>query len=189
MEDLFQTSLKGAFLIAMPALADPNFHQTVTCLCEHTQEGAVGLVINRPHDVLTTSDIFKELKMEFTPEHEHKPVYIGGPVHEGEVFVLHGPPFDWMGCLQVTPSLALTTTRDILEAIAKGVGPERALIVLGCAGWDAGQLEMEIKENVWLTSAIDETIIFKETEADRWRKAMERLGIDPRLLSDNAGHA
>jgi len=182
-------SLKGHFLMAMPGLLDPNFFQTVTCISEHTPEGALGLVINRVHQSLTGDVIFDELKIT-APKHATSiPVYIGGPVHIGEVFVLHGAPFHWEGCLQVTPSLGMSNTIDILEAIAMGVGPDAYLLTLGCAGWGEGQLEEEIKQNAWLTSPAVDEIIFHTPADQRWEAALKRLGVDPGLLSGTAGHA
>jgi len=182
-------SLKGHFLMAMPGLLDPNFFQTVTCITEHTAEGALGLVINRVHQSLTADVIFKELKITAPKHADSIPVYIGGPVHIGEVFVLHSAPFRWEGCLQVTRSLGMSNTIDILEAIAMGVGPESYLLMLGCAGWGEGQLEDEIKQNAWLSTPVIDEIIFQTPTEQRWEAAMQRLGVDPGLLSDTAGHA
>ena len=118
MSNIYPGSLKGHFLMAMPGLADPNFSQTVTCICEHNDQGAMGIVVNRLSEGLCAKDIFDELSIGCTPKTESIPIYIGGPVHSGELFILHGPPFTWEASLSVTPSLGLTNTRDILEAIA-----------------------------------------------------------------------
>jgi putative transcriptional regulator len=182
-------SLKGHFLMAMPALADPNFSQTVTCICEHNDEGAMGIVINRRHDLLSAKDIFDELDIACTPQAEAVPVYSGGPVHPGEIFILHGPPFAWAGCLKVTATVALSNTRDILEAIAQGRGPAAFLIGLGCAGWGPGQLEMEIRENAWLTHPVFDENLFVLPVEGRWEAGMQRIGVTPTRLSDTAGHA
>jgi putative transcriptional regulator len=189
METGYPGTLKGQFLLSMPSLADPNFHQTVTCMCEHNAEGAMGLVVNRVHDVLTAKDIFAELKIDDAAGMESVPIYIGGPVHIAELFVLHGPPFDWEACLRVTPNLAMSNTKDIIESIALGKGPESFIITLGCAGWGPGQLEAEIKENAWLTYPIFEENIFKMPVEKRWDEAVKKMGINPTLLSDTAGHA
>lgn len=181
--------LKGQFLMAMPGLPDPNFSMTVTCICEHTPLGAMGLVVNRPHPTLTLEKIFEELKMAFAPQAGATPVYVGGPVHIQEVFILHGPPFDWAGTMTVTPFTSLSNTKDILSAIALGKGPENFIVTLGCAGWGPGQLDDEIKENAWLTLPVSEDILFETPPANRWEEAVGRLGIDPGLLSDSAGHA
>jgi putative transcriptional regulator len=134
-------------------------------------------------------DIFEELKIEYSPGAEKIPIHTGGPVHIAEIFVLHGPPFDWEASLRITQNLALSNTRDILESIALGKGPDSYILVLGCAGWGPGQLEAEIKQNAWLTVPVFEENIFEITVEDRWEKAVRKMGIDPALLSDAAGHA
>ena len=188
-DNLLPGLLKGQFLIAMPGLMDPNFNQTVTCICEHTEEGAIGIVLNRVHVSIFGEDIFKELKLEIAPDAKSIPIHMGGPVNINEIFVLHGSPFDWEGCFQVNPSVAMSNTIDILTALSKGEGPQSFIISLGCAGWGPGQLEDEIKQNVWLTSAVIEEVIFDTPVDLRWQTAVEKLGIDPTLLSDTAGHA
>jgi putative transcriptional regulator len=182
-------SLKGQFLLAMPSLLDPNFYQTVTCICEHNENGAMGIIVNRVHHSLTAKDIFEELAIENVPGTQSIPIYLGGPVHVGEIFVLHGPPLSWQSSLMITPSLAMTNTRDILEAVAMDRGPRAFIIILGCAGWGAGQLESEIKENAWLNYAIFEENIFDMPVELRWEEVLKKMGINPTLLSDTAGHA
>ncbi len=182
-------SLKGHFLLAMPSLIDPNFHQTVTCICEHNEGGAMGIITNRVHHLLTAKDIFEELTIEHTPAAQLIPVHFGGPVHVGEIFVLHGPPFNWQASLMITPKLAMSNTKDILEAVAMGRGPQAFIITLGCAGWGPGQLESEIKENAWLNHPIFEENIFDMPVEVRWEEAVKKMGIDPTLLSTMAGHA
>ena len=189
MENSYPSSLKGQFLIAMPGLLDPNFYQTVTCISEHTEEGAMGLVINRHHALVSAKDIFDELSLESVPGADSIPVHVGGPVHINEIFVLHGPPFDWEGCLPITPGLAMSNTLDILAAIASGQGPEGYLLALGCAGWGGGQLEGEIRENAWLTGPVHDDVIFRLPIEERWDAAVRRLGIDPASLTGAAGHA
>ena len=189
MENQIPDSLKGQFLMAMPSLADPNFSQTVTCICEHTPEGAVGIVVNRVHPPLSGKDIFEELKIKCLTGAESIPIHIGGPVHLNEIFVLHGPPFGWEGSLMITPTLAMSNTKDILESLSMGRGPESFIISLGCAGWGAGQLESELKQNAWLTSPVFEEVIFRLPIEARWEEAVRKIGIDPALLSDTAGHA
>ena len=182
-------TLRGQFLLAMPSLIDPNFHQTVTSICEHNENGAMGIIINRVHHSLTAKDIFQELNIEHAPGSDTIPIHLGGPVHLGEIFVLHGPPFEWEATLMITPSLAMSNTRDILEAVAMCRGPRAFIISLGCAGWGPGQLESEIKENAWLNSPIFEENIFEMPVESRWEEAVKKMGIDPTLLSDTAGHA
>jgi putative transcriptional regulator len=184
-----EISLKGQFLIAMPSLLDPNFFQAVTCICEHTLEGALGLVINRVLPDLTGKMIFQELGLDPVPQTNVIPVYVGGPVHKGQIFILHGPPFDWESFHPVTPSLALSNSKDILDALARGKGPESFLMALGCAGWGPGQLESELMANAWLTCPVDEAILFDTQMEQRWEEAAKLLGVDISLLGDTVGHA
>jgi putative transcriptional regulator len=189
MENYTSDSFKGQLLMAMPLLVDQNFFQTVTCICEYTPLGTVGIVINRIHPSLTVKDIFNELNMGFIKDVETTPIHIGGPVHVGEIFILHGPPFGWEGSLLVTPTLALSNSRDILESVAMGRGPKSYIIALGCAGWGPGQLESEIKENAWLTASIDESIIFDIPIEERWEASLKKIGVNPDLLLNTSGHA
>lgn len=175
--------------MSMPEMADPNFLETVTCLCEHNETGAMGLIINRHHPTLSALDIFTELDLAYQAGAESIPIFLGGPVHIDELFVLHGPPFNWDACLNITPGLGLSNTPDILEAIAKGAGPEKYLICIGCAGWGPGQLEYEIKQNAWLTTPIFEKNIFEVPVDNRWQESIRNVGVDPTLLSSAAGHA
>ena len=184
-----QVYLKGHLLTAMPALNDPNFSKTVTCICEHSDDGAVGLTINRKHPFLKAKDVFEELGIESEGDTGSIPIHIGGPVHIGEIFILHGPPFSWIGCAMITPWLAMSNTRDILESIALKRGPESFIIALGCAGWAPNQLEMEIKRNSWLTCPVTSDLIFKTAVESTWEVTMKSMGIDPMLISDQAGQA
>jgi putative transcriptional regulator len=189
MVPTISASLKGQFMMAMPGLMDPNFYQTVTCICEHNENGAMGIIINRVQPSVSGRDVFEELQIEFAPGAQSIPVHIGGPVHLGEIFVLHGSPLNWEASLIVTPSVAMSNTRDVLEAIAMNQGPRSFIICLGCAGWGPGQLEAEIRENAWLTSPIFEENIFELPIELRWEEAVKKMGINPTLLSDTAGHA
>ncbi|MDY6906119.1 MAG: YqgE/AlgH family protein [Thermodesulfobacteriota bacterium] len=182
-------ALKGAFLIAMPALKDPNFFHSVVCICEYTASGTLGLVVNQLYPSLLAKDVFQELNIDYLPERGEMPLYNGGPVNGGDVFVLHGPPFDWGGSFRITDDLAMTNTKDILEAIAVGNGPDLHMIVLGCAGWSGGQLESELKGNFWLTASLDVSIMFDVPVGRRWEEGMRRLNIDPALLSGISGNA
>jgi putative transcriptional regulator len=182
-------SLKGQFLMAMPGLVDPNFYQSVTCLSEHNQKGAMGIVITRIHPEINAKMIFDELQIPAAGDAQKVPVHMGGPVHMNELFVLHGAPFAWEGSMMVTEELALSNSRDILEAIAMGKGPRAFIIALGCAGWGPGQLESEIRGNAWITGPYSEEIAFRMAVERRWEAAMQGIGIDPALLSDTAGHA
>jgi putative transcriptional regulator len=188
-EKRYPSSLKGQFLIAMPNLPDPNFSETVTFLAEHTEEGAMGVVVNRSHPELVMGDVFDELDLDSISEVSSLPLYIGGPVHVGQVFILHGPPFDWKGCQPVSNSVALSNTKDVLEAVARGKGPKSFFVALGCAGWGPGQLEAEILANSWLTCMADDAVLFEIPVEKRWVAAAKLMGIDPARLTDVAGHA
>ena len=181
-------SFKGHFLVAMPGLIDLNFYQSVVCICEHTREGAMGIIVNYVHPFLTTKDLFDELKIESLPEAKKRPVHLGGPVHTEEIFMLHGPPF-YDDSLVLTDALALTNTLESLRAVAEGRGPQKTLISLGCAGWGPGQLEAEMKENSWVSCPVSEEVVFSLEPEGRWKAALKLLGIDPVLLSDSPGHA
>lgn len=183
------TPLKGSFLLAMPSLKDLNFSQAVVCMCESSDKGAMGLIVNRQYSTLFAKELFKELDIDYFPEAANIPIYNGGPVNSGEVFVLHGPPFDWNGCLIINDWLALSNTRDILEMIAIGEGPKSFLIALGYSGWASGQLEEELKGNCWLTCPVNPRIIFELPEDARWAQSMKLMNIDPALLTDTAGNA
>lgn len=183
------TSLANQFLIAMPGLDDPNFSRSVTYICEHNDEGAMGLVINRPID-MELGEVLRQLKVETHDDGvEHKPVYIGGPVLPDRGFILHRPHGGWESTLHVTASIAITTSLDILNAIACGYGPRDSLFALGYAGWTSGQLESEMADNSWLTVPADEHVLFELPPGARWRAAAELIGIDPALLSSDTGHA
>lgn len=182
-------SLKGQFVIAMPALADPNFFQTVTLISEHNDQGALGIVINRVHALLSAEDIFSELALEMRVDAGKMPIHIGGPVHSDEVFVLHGAPMNFEGCLPVTDSIALSNSLDVLQSLARGEGPQMAMIALGCAGWGPGQLEGELRDNSWLTGPASSDIVFELPIHERWERAIRAIGVDPALLSGVAGNA
>ncbi len=183
------TDLTNHFLIAMSALADPNFHHTVTYLCEHHQNGAMGIVVNRPLE-LQLGDIFQQLELSCSdPQISQQPVYVGGPVQSDRGFVLHESGRSWKSTLKVTDAISVTTSMDILEAIAAGDGPDKILIALGYAGWGDGQLEDELANNAWLSGPAAEEIIFRLPSESRWQAAADLLGIDLNLLSSDAGHA
>ncbi|OGI39850.1 MAG: hypothetical protein A2V91_00880 [Candidatus Muproteobacteria bacterium RBG_16_64_10] len=182
-------SLANHFLIAMPALADPNFARTVTLICDHSAEGAMGLVINRPTD-LTLRDIFEQIDIKpDDADHGDLPVFHGGPVQNNRGFVLHEPLGQWQATLAVTDTLGVSSSRDILEAIARNAGPAHCLVTLGYAGWSAGQLEREISENAWLSGPADRAILFDLPPESRWKAAAQRLGVDLSTFSGDAGHA
>ena len=189
MEAKNQSSLKGQLLIAMPSLDDPNFFQTVSCICEHNSDGAVGIVTNRVFSSLTGKNIFEELNINYIPEIADLTIHSGGPVRIDELFLLHGPPLEWEGSLLITPSIALSNTLDVIKALAIGQGPKEFILALGCAGWGPGQLEFEIGQNAWLNHPISEEIIFRTAVEEQWKKALKVSGVDPTFFSETAGHA
>lgn len=176
------------FLIAMPGMTDPHFSKTVTLLCQHDEQGALGIIVNRPSE-LKLGDIMKQMEIEVTAsEVSGLPVFFGGPVHPERGFILHEPATAWASTLMVSDTLALTTSKDILEAIGRGEGPRRMLLALGYAGWGQGQLEQEIIENSWLNAPADNAIIFEQLPSQRWKASAELVGIDISLLTCHAGH-
>jgi putative transcriptional regulator len=181
--------LTNHLLIAMPNLADPNFSRTVTLICEHSEEGAMGIVINHVTD-LSLRDILSQLDIKLEKDFSLSlPVHLGGPVQNNRGFVIHEPVGQWQSTLHITDTLGVSTSRDILEAIAESRGPERCLIALGYAGWGAGQLEKEIAENSWLNGPSDHDILFKLPPEQRWTAAAQRVGVDLSTLHSEAGHA
>jgi len=181
--------LKGQFLMAMPSLDDPYFARSVICLSEHNDNGAFGLVVNKVHALLKMPSILEELQLPCSGELAEAPVYVGGPVHVNEIFILHEAPFEWQGTLMISDRLAMSNTIDLLKAIVAGSGPRRYLIAMGCSGWGPGQLEMEMRENAWLSSPVSDDILFEVSIEERWEQAVRKMGINPALLSGAAGHA
>jgi len=183
------SSLQHHFLIAMPALADSFFHRSVVYVCEHDEQGAMGLIINRPTHVMLT-ELLSHLEIDNTEiEPRTTPVLFGGPVQKGQGMVIHNSDTPWKTSLQLSPKLFLTTSTDILETIGSERGPKNAIVTLGYSGWDAGQLEQEIAENSWLTVAADDDILFHTAAEDRWHAAAKLLGVDINLMSNTVGHA
>ena len=181
--------LTNQFLIAMPRMDDPNFAQTVTLVCEHSERGALGIVVNRTLP-MTLGDVFEQLGLESSKSKvNEQPVLRGGPVQTERGFVLHSPSGKWESSLPFSERMHLTTSRDILDALAAGDGPESAVIALGYAGWEAGQLDEEMARNAWLTVDADERLIFDTPVDERWQAAARLLGINLLTLSSDAGHA
>lgn len=173
----------------MPGLEDTNFSQTVTYLCEHNEHGAMGIIINRPSE-LQLADILEQLEIAVTHHPlPPQPIYIGGPVQTDRGFILHSSESEWDSTLSITAEISVTTSRDILEAIAEGKGPNQTLIALGYAGWGSGQLEQEVSANAWLNSPAPIDVIFDTASEDRWAAAANVLGIDLNLLTGAPGHA
>ncbi|WP_281409338.1 YqgE/AlgH family protein [Microvirga terricola] len=191
------TYLDGQFLVAMPGMTDERFARSVIYVCAHSAEGAMGIVLNRPATNLNLPDLLVQL--EIIPEHERiqlqqrvgpVPVLMGGPVETTRGFVLHSPDFHIsQSTLPIDDQVCLTATVDILRAIARGEGPQRAILALGYAGWGAGQLEHEIQANGWLNCPADAELIFSTSVSERYELALRLIGIDPGMLSDQAGHA
>lgn len=185
--------LTNQFLIAMPGMAGETFARSVVYLCEHNENGALGLVINKPIDI-KLKNLFEKIELVLEREElAEQPVYFGGPVQTERGFVLHDKlgedraPYN--STLSVPGGLAMTTSKDVLEALADGTGPRRVLVTLGYSGWQAGQLEDELGRNGWLTVDADPKVIFDTPIEQRYDTALALLGIDPRMLSQEAGHA
>jgi len=187
-------NLTNQFLIAMPGMADDNFSRTVVYLCEHSKNGALGLVINRPTDI-TLKSLFEKVELSLDrDELAQQPVFFGGPVQTERGFVLHERTGTEQSPYTSTLSIAgggleMTTSKDVLEALANGAGPRRLMVTLGYSGWSAGQLEEEIGRNGWLTVDADPKVIFETPVEERYQRALSLLGFDPLMLSQEAGHA
>ena len=181
--------LTNQFLIAMPNLLDPSFFHSVTYICEHNENGAMGVIINQPV-ALTIGELMDQMGEE-APAHlrDQKVIYRGGPVEVERGFILHRPIGHWESTLPITDDIGLTTSNDIISAMAKEEGPKDYLITLGYAGWGAGQLEAEIRENSWLSCESDPEIIFQTNPDQRWEAAASLIGIDIHQLTGEAGHA
>jgi putative transcriptional regulator len=181
--------LEKQMLIAMPAMADPNFARSVTLMCQHTEDGAIGITINRKSD-FKLGEIFSQLDISCEDEQIcKKQVLEGGPVNADRGFVLHSPKEGFESSLEVSPGIMVTTSRDVLAAIARGEGPDQYVVALGYAGWGDGQLESEMRENAWLSVPIDRACVFDLPLKDRWQHAVLALGIDIQHLHGEGGHA
>jgi putative transcriptional regulator len=182
-------SLQDHFLIAMPAMADPNFNQTVTYICKHDAEGAFGIVINRPSD-LSLGEMLSQLAIDLTDRSlAERPVMHGGPVEPERGFVLHRSEQTYEGTLSAGAEIKLTSSPDVLAALGRGAGPQPVLVALGYAGWGRGQLEIELGSNTWLTVPANPAIIFETPCEQRWTAALGLPGVDIRRITQYAGHA
>lgn len=187
--DMSYLNLTHHFLIAMPAMTDPFFAKSLTYVCEHNEQGAMGIVVNRPIS-LTLSELFAQINMPLKPaELEDVLVHFGGPVQTDRGFVLHDAGGSWQSTLHVNDKIGLTTSKDILQAVGEGLGPHHLLVTLGYAGWSEGQLEQELADNAWLCVPATEHILFDLPAEERLPAAMALLGIDFASLSEEAGHA
>ncbi|MCR9177946.1 MAG: YqgE/AlgH family protein [Alphaproteobacteria bacterium] len=183
--------LTGQLLIAMPAMRDPRFTRTVIYVCAHNEEGAMGIVVNRLIGSISFQDLMEQLELDpdRIPETRVPSIHFGGPVETGRGFVLHTTDYLVPDSMQLSESLALTATVDILRDISEGAGPDRRLLALGYAGWGPGQLDNELQENAWLSVDSDPEILFDKVLDDKWDRALAKIGISPSLLSTEAGHA
>lgn len=182
-------TLTGQLLIAMPAMEDPRFSQSVILVCAHTDEGAMGIVLNRPLAKPTFEALLRQLDVTPAPPARQIRLCEGGPVDHGRGFVLHSGDWTGDGSLQVADDLALTASLDVLQELAQGRGPRHGLLALGYASWGPGQLDREMGENVWLNAPAEHALLFDEAYETKWRRALATLRIDPLLLSAAAGHA
>jgi putative transcriptional regulator len=194
MSTLENVNLTGHLLIAMPGMTDPFFSKSVTFICTHNQDGAMGVMINRPTD-LSYETLFEKIKVELAQsELADNAVLYGGPVQPERGFVLHEHSGEWNSTLSIAENTALTTSKDILESVAMGAGPKKMLLALGYAGWTAGQLEQEIAANSWLSVQAKDgetlhKILFECKAEDKLNASLALLGVNPAMLSDVAGHA
>lgn len=183
------SSLTGQFLIAMPGMGDPGFTQSVALVCQHNEDGAMGLLVNRPAE-FRLGDVLEQMQLDCELDDiKQLPILQGGPVQTERGFVLHDGERQWESSFRIDEHWAVTTSRDILAATAAGEGPDHIVVALGYAGWSAGQLDEEIKSNAWLTTRADSRIVFETPVEDRWSGAASLVGIDVNKLADYAGHA
>lgn len=184
------TNLTGHMLIAMPSMGDPRFEHSVILLCDHSDEGAMGLIINKSSDDLDMPTLLSQLSIDVKDDFEKHPVHFGGPVEMGRGFVLHSPDYkSLVTTLEVRDDIHMTATQDILEDLGKGEGPEKWMMALGYAGWGAGQLEGEIAENGWLICDAVPSIVFDLPDVAKWEAALETLGVGALALSAEGGRA
>ncbi len=183
--------LTGKLLLAMPSIGDPRFHRAVVFICAHDDEGAMGLIINNEMPNVAFSDLARQLKVQsdMTFDHLDFPILAGGPVETGRGFLLHSMDFSRDETLNIGGKYGITGTVEALSDVAKGHGPDAMLFILGYAGWDAGQLEEEVKESAWLVVDSDPALIFEQALGDKWGSAINKLGIDPGMLSGAVGSA
>lgn len=182
--------LTGKLLIALPGMGDPRFANAVVLICAHSPEGGMGLIINKPTDDLSMRDLLDQLSITPGEDLRNLPVHFGGPVEHGRGFVLHDSGYvSAISTLEVSEDFAMTATLDILEDLAEGRGPAKALIALGYAGWGPGQLEDELAQNGWLTCDADADLVFATKDARKWETALDRLGVSALMLSSDGGRA
>ena len=183
------TWLTGHILIAMPSMLDPRFDKTIVLMCSHGPEGAMGLVLNRQFGDLDFKGLLRQFDLDLAAGIPELPVFYGGPVEPVRGFVLHSSEYLKESTTVITPTIHLTATVEILSLLAEGNGPERALLVLGYAGWAPGQLEAEIQNNSWLTAPADDDLVFDRDVESKWNRALGKIGVSPMMLSADFGHA
>lgn len=181
--------LEGQLLLAMPGIGDPRFERAVILLCQHSPEGAMGLIINRPFQRLSVGELLQQLEVEPGEEYDNTLVHAGGPVEPSRGFVVHSNEYEQPSTLKITDQISLTATLDILRDMAQHRGPKRSLVALGYAGWSPGQLDKELTRHGWLSCPASEAIVFDAPMDQKWSRAMSSIGIDVRMLSGEAGHA
>lgn len=184
-----EAGLEGRFLIAMPGIGDERFHRSVILVCAHSDQGAMGLVVNQRAESINFDELLEQLDIEPNTQTSQTPIRIGGPVESGRGFVLHSSDYKGETALNIADKFMLTGTVDILRDIANGNGPEKRIIALGYTGWGAGQLEQEIQQNGWLSCDSVPDIVYGEADDDKWVAALEAMGISPELLSAQGGSA
>lgn len=186
-------NLQHHFLIAMPALQDPLFKRSVVYICEYNDEGAMGIIINKPLETLQVDGVLEKLKIEPDPPDTSvrldKPVFIGGPLAEDRGFILHSPSDNFGSSIRISDDTVMTTSRDVLETLGTAKQPKEVIVALGYASWEKGQLEQEIMENSWLTAPASPEILFHTPISERWRQAARLIGIDIHTMPSEAGHA
>lgn len=183
------SSLTGQLLVSMPQMGDPFFARSVVYLCAHSDEGAMGLIINKTVESLSIDELYAQLKIEAVPTARPQVVHFGGPVSPGQGFVLHSADYREEGTLGIGQDFAMTATIDILRATGQGAGPRRSLVALGYAGWGAGQLDAEIQANGWLLVPADTDLVFDTEDDSKWQRALAKLGVNPEMLSGESGRA
>lgn len=185
-EELYFT---GQLLIAMPGIMDERFYKTVIYICAHSEDGAMGLILNHIMTGISFQELLEQLEIDGVPTSIDPPIHFGGPVDVGRGFVLHTNDFKQEGTIEVDEKIFLTSKLDILKAIAKGDGPRKSLLALGYAGWSAGQLDEEIRANGWLQAPADDDLLFGADQRSKWEKSIAKIGINPVMLSGESGHA
>ncbi|MEO9863322.1 MAG: YqgE/AlgH family protein [Yoonia sp.] len=184
------TNLTGKLLIAMPIMGDDRFAKSVVYICAHSEDGAMGIIVNKPSTEVRFANLLEQLEIEMAPTARKIRIHLGGPVEQSRGFVLHSTDYaSEGGTIEVDDNISMTATMDVIEEIARGAGPTSAMMALGYAGWGPGQLEGEIGQNGWLTCDADDDIVFGRANDHKWTAALKGMGVDPLMLSETAGRA